>query len=78
MKKLTPKTSAVPAVTAASRAAIYAEVERIHEEIDTAFHNWRLQDISVGNTRPTIEDLINEIEICLHPIEVIKQTLLPE
>ena len=59
-------------MTVESRKAIYAEVERIREEIDNAFYNWRSQDISVGQERPTIEDLIAEIETVLSPPTDVK------
>jgi hypothetical protein len=61
--------------TVESRKDLYAAVEHIREGIDNAFYNWRSQDISVGQRRPKIEDLVIEIEMCIHPIKVIKQTV---
>lgn len=55
-----------------SRKAVYAEVERIREEIDQAFCAWRCQDISVGQERPTVGDLIDAIEDCIHPLTAVE------
>lgn len=57
-----------------NRKAIYAEVERIREEIENAFQNWHLQDISIGHPRPSVEDLIDELDIIIHPAIDIKST----
>lgn len=53
------------------RKKIYDEVERLREAIDAAFNNWHLEDASVGQARPEIADLIDEIEMVLRPIEAI-------
>ena len=55
-----------------ARKEIYTEVERIREEIDEAFYAWRSQDASVGQERPTLQDLINEIARIIHPITVLE------
>jgi hypothetical protein len=59
-------------MTIESRKEIYTEVERIREEIDNAFDAWRLQDISVGQPRPTVEDLVAEIETVLHSVSGVE------
>ena len=55
-----------------SRKATYDEVEQIREEIEEAFHAWHSQDLSVGQKRPSVEDLIDAIELVLQPITVVE------